>query len=51
MTAETIAKALEEYEARMKVDNDPVIGTEAVKKYRPKAVDNAPESDDIDFDV
>jgi hypothetical protein len=27
----------EEYAARVRVNKDPVIGTEAVKKYRPKA--------------
>jgi hypothetical protein len=31
-------KSSEEYEARLNVDNDPVIGLNTVKKYRPKAV-------------
>jgi hypothetical protein len=44
-------KTSEEYEARMNVDNDPVVGTEAVKKYRPKAVGGDPEvnPDDVPF--
>jgi len=41
----------EEYAARLRVNADPVIGTEAVKKFRPKAVGGVEEinPDDVPF--
>ena len=44
-------KTSEEHTARINVDNDAVIGTEAVKMYRPKAVggDGEVNPDDVPF--